>query len=170
MRGIWGVVGLLGALAWADAVVDTVNVRRPTVHLALGMSVPILNGEVGVGAHAGVAREIEPGYPLFYGLDMGTHRWKAGEHSLRLLPTFYYHFLFPMMPAAIPFVGFSAGPHLYWEGTRGESAITIFPEITFRTGIHLIASETAGITLEPRVGILRSQFFFVPQVSLLWSI
>lgn len=193
-------LSLVGGLARpASAANDTLadsfspNSRRPTVNLAVGAAAPVVAGNVGGGISVWGGRELAPGTPFYVGLDLGIYRWNRGGHSrdpmfalgrsaesvvatsVQLLPTFYYQFLLPMLPAAVPYLGMSIGPNLYFaEGEMAngqrEQVTAIYPEILLRPGIHLVMGEHSGVTLEPKLGILNSQLVFIPQVSALWAL
>lgn len=197
LLGMISILGVFvqGAIATTLTTSDG-NSGRSELNVALGMAAPVLAGDVGWGVSAWGGVEVNPGVPFYVGLDLGVYRWSQGTRqrdplnalarpasdvtatSVQLLPTFYYQFLLPMLPAAVPYLGLSVGPNLYFaqgktveHGVEKEiSALNIYAAVLFRPGIHVITSEQSGITLEPKLGILKSQVIFVPQVSVLWAL
>ena len=164
--------------------------RRSSFTVSAGFGLAMLDGELGWGLTAGAAQEVSTGLPFYMGLDLGFHLWNRRNQtdplktlaepveagtvaSLQILPTFYYQFMLPMAPAAIPYLGISIGPSLYFSGGTTASGaelreLAVYPAVLFRPGLHVVVSDDAGVTLEPKMGILKSEFLFVPQVSAIW--
>lgn len=183
--GVW--VSLLlsahVAVAGSASLEDSFHYRPSLIHTAVGWGMPVLDGRVGWGPGAGFGWEIEPGVPLYVGLDTAMHFFKDAPAdspvrtettSFQVLPTFYYHFLFPMVPGTIPFVGMSLGPNVQQVRTftpAGESSTTTWQaEVLARMGIHFVLSDETAITVESKAGFLSSKLIFLPQASLVWVI
>lgn len=193
-RGMgWNLGGLFvlffcSALLASESLVESYPRAESASHVEVGMRVPVVNAEVGLGFHAGLTQEISVGYPLFIGLDLGVVHWGTSARNrdplgllprvrngavataVELLPTFTYHFLLPMLPGAIPYLGISAGPTLYFAADDETRESTILAQLVIRPGVHVIATETMGLDFETRVGVLGTHLFFVPQLSVLWTL
>lgn len=164
-------------------------------NISAGFGPSVLNGALGWGFNVSAVRKINftpRSHPFRLGLDVGMQFWRrtnqadplgvvprpeftGGVTNIQVLPTAYWEFLLPMVPAAIPYLGLSAGPSFYLTsgtavsgGAVNESEL--FPTLLLRPGLHVVLSEDAGITFEPKLGFLESQFLFVPNMSAVWHL
>ncbi len=183
---------VLPRFVFADGTLsESVSTGASRILIEAGLGMPMVAGRVGIGAQVGVVYQIDPALPFYAGLDLGIHRWglvaigrdplailprnglNVVATSIQLLPTFIYRFSLREIPEIIPYLGLSVGPNVYIADSDGPgkpfTQTEILAEIIIRPGINIVATEEIGVTVEPKLGWLRSHFLFSPQVNLSWA-
>lgn len=153
--------------------------------LSVGPSLALLNSTLGVGINMSIA--FHTGIPLYVGFDTGFHRWSESQSSdsvsidatltsIPLLATAYYRFDIPGSTVH-PFMGISLGPSINIGSAKisvsstseSGSATKVFFEGLLRAGIDLDLASDFALSLEPKLGLLKDEFVFLPQVNAVFS-
>lgn len=187
---LWSGLGFAVDTMQSEQIIQ--NTREFNVGAGVGFA--ILDGEIGWGPNIAATFESDAGSRFFMGVDIALHQWVLREPSsdplrllprnliaskttaIQVLPTFVYRFFTPMFPAAIPYIGLSIGPNIYITEGSSHSASDpvsqthIFAEALFRFGVHMLVTENIFIALEPKLGLLKSQFILLPQASAVWTL
>ena len=131
------------------------------------------SGGAGFSTHFGAVTQLTSDSPLFVGLDLGLQFWsfdsKQGDRSatgLQLLPTAYYNVDWNIESAFQPYVGISAGPHVYFSRNpiKGDST-TINFEALLRPGVTFLMAPGLSMNFEPKIGFIGSDFVFLPTIA-----
>jgi len=79
------------------------------------------------------------------------------------------------LTSVAPYIGLSVGPNIYIESatngagqTRTETRVLL--EALFRVGANFALSRSFALNIEPKMGMLRSEFIFLPQVAAMISL
>ncbi len=131
------------------------------------------SGSAGFSTHFGAVTQLTSDSPLFVGVDLGLQFWsfssKQGDRSatgLQLLPTAYYNVDWNIESAFQPYVGVSAGPHVYFSRnpSKGDQTNINF-EALLRPGITFLMAPGLSVNFEPKVGIIGADFVFLPTIA-----
>lgn len=131
------------------------------------------SGSAGFSTHFGAVTQLTSDSPLFVGVDFGLQFWsfdsKQGDRSatgLQLLPTAYYNVDWNVESAFQPYVGISAGPHVYFSRNpvKGQSTSVNF-EALLRPGVTFLMAPGLSMNFEPKLGIIGSDFVFLPTIA-----
>lgn len=131
------------------------------------------SGSAGFSTHFGAVTQLTSDSPLFVGLDLGLQFWsfssKTGDRSatgLQLLPTAYYNLDLDIESAFQPYVGISAGPHVYFSRNpaKGEQT-TINFEALLRPGVTFLMAPGLSVNFEPKIGVIGADFVFLPTIA-----
>lgn len=185
--GVFAVIFSVSAWTATDSIFvsDTIpnNFRRLSVQG--GVSVGLLESDLGWGVNAGLDTQLDPELPFYLGLDLGYQVWEivhskpfnrfsAGQggqiRSIHALPTFYYRFFVPSLPAIFPYIGLSLGPNFSEVTTRGvngenNEGWSFYGELLLRVGFTVLGSKTFSMNIEPKVGWMGGSFIFLPQLN-----
>jgi hypothetical protein len=158
---------------------------RPSesVQVSVGPGLAITGGTTGWALNFGALTRASESYPLYWGADVAFNFWgtspslvtpSTGATGIQLLPTIVYGFNVETLPSVFPYVGLSAGPNVYIEkvtvGSTTDTSTTVLFEVLFRVGANIAVTDALAINVEPKLGILRSDFIFLPQVALALSL
>lgn len=149
-----------------------------TVFLNAGAGLAILNGNTGWAIQLGGLTEASAGSPVYVGLDFGLNFWNfssmvrtdsASATGIQLLPTAIYRFNLADTKKFFPYLGASLGPNIYISKTSvgglSTTDTSVYLEFLVRPGIFVGLSNSVALSVEPKFGVLRSDFIFLPQVS-----
>lgn len=162
--------------AQTKAAVPAINEGTGDVYLSAGLGLPIYDGNLGWGVQLGGLTRATADQPLYVGADIGLNFWSfsspsggpsSSATSVQLLPTAIYRFEWAGMPSVHPFLGLSVGPNIY--KAKGTDSRVLFQALV-RPGVYTDISKTVALMIEPKFGILRSDFIFLPTVSAVISL
>ena len=95
---------------------------------------------------------------------------KTGATTLHILPTIYWRT--NLSSSVRQYIGVSMGPNI-WIQSFPSSTLTsssetkVFFEFLFRPGIEVALSDKVGFLFEPKFGIIKTSFVFLPQMNVL---
>lgn len=163
---MFGVVGISSAFG-ANTLHETAG-GPDTAETVLntGGALMISDGTALPGATVGINTRIVDDAPLYAGAELGTFL-ATGSNTYALFPLMgdlYYQF----QPVAVvhPLVGVMAGPVL----STGGGISTARLGLIFRPGINFELGRRAALNVEPRFGVIGSEFVFLPQVGAVFGI
>lgn len=166
---IWSFIlfgGIQGAFA-AQTLRETAA-GPDTAETVVNVDAAIITGEGAAlpGVNLGVATRISNEAPLYLGGEFGAYI-STGYSSYALFPflaSMYYQF----EPHAVvhPLVGMMAGPVL----ATGGGVSTARFALMFRPGVNIELGKRAVLNLEPRFGVLGSDFVFAPQMGAVFAL
>jgi hypothetical protein len=183
----WAVIGLFGlSSSFSQAATTTDNFwdrSESTVNASAGLGLAILSGSTGWAINFGALTRATESAPVYWGADVAFNFWgtspslvtpSTGATAIQLLPTVVYGFSLETWPNVYPYVGLSVGPNVYVEkltvGSSTTTSTSVFFELLFRVGANVAVTDSLALNIEPKLGILRSDFIFLPQVNLVLSI
>jgi len=154
-----------------------------TVFLSVGSGLALYNGNTGWAINAGGLTQVADDLPLFVGADLALNFWgmnsvtgspiSAGTTGIQLLPTAIYRFDVEALGPVRPYIGLSMGPNVMV--TRREEVVgglvqktsdtTVAFEILARPGIFLALTDAVALNFETKLGVLRSDFIFLPSAN-----
>jgi hypothetical protein len=169
--------------------VDSTSEAIPTtagldkgVFLNAGPGMALLSGNTGWALNVGALTQVQENSPIFIGADLGLDFWNntsvngasasTGATGLQLLPTAIYRFNIAGARNIYPYAGVSMGPHIYFQRdvvannvviTQGTT--NVYFELLFRPGIFLGITDSIALNLEPKFGLLKDMFIFLPNVN-----
>jgi hypothetical protein len=136
----------------------------------IGPGLALWNRMWGWSLNAGAVSQLTPGLPIYFGADFGLDFWNIGlinsgastkRVGIQMLPTAYYRFDLPKLPAWHPYAGLSVGPN--WM--IGSDYSRVFFELLIRPGISYSFSSDLSLAFEPKFGLLGNRFAFMPTLS-----
>lgn len=171
----------------SPALQGNLNVSHPTsTRLSVAPALGVLGGELGAGADIGVL--FPTNSPVSFGLQTGFYRWadsaragtitaSASVLSVPILATAIYRM--DASPTIHPYVGLSLGvsvthgrlsANAYGYGEASASATKLFFEGLVRPGVEIDLTPSIAFYAEPKFGLLRDSFVFLPHAGLMFSI
>ena len=163
------------------------NSDQPAARIAVAPALAIMSGEVGGGFDAGVT--FRTNSPIYVGFQTGVYRWSASATSstgishaslsatvIPLMATALYRF--ETNSAVHPYIGLSLGAALatgyasvsYQDDSSSASASKIFFQGLVRPGVEFDLTPGMALTVEPKFGVLKDEFVFLPHLGLSFSI
>jgi|GEM_PF-3014720 len=156
-----------------------------SLFVTAGPGLATYNGNIGWSINFGVLSQLGGNRNLFYGLDGAINFWSfssnsapvaqfsSGATGIQLLPTMVYRFEVSM-PWLFPYIGLSVGPNIYREkqtvSGNTDTKSDVFLEVLFRPGFFTKLTKTVSLQVEPKFGILRSEFIFLPQANAVFAL
>lgn len=154
-----------------------------TVNASFGLGLAILSGSTGWALNFGALNRVTEDYPIYWGADVAFNFWGTSPSlitasteatGIQLTPTVIYGFALETLPNVFPYIGLSVGPHVYIEkitvGAASQTSTNVLFQLLFRVGANWAFADRAALNFEPKLGILRSDFIFLPQANLVLSI
>lgn len=182
----WALAALLGLGATAQAQTASTtsdsfwDKTSSVATVSAGVGLAVLGGSTGWALNFGAVTRATESTPIYWGADVALNFWgtspslvsaSTGATAVQLLPTVLYGFTVETLPGIFPYVGISAGPNIYVEklvaGTSTTTSTSLLFELLFRVGANWQINRDVAFNFEPKVGILRSDFIFLPQINLL---
>ena len=132
----------------------------------LNGAILVSDGTAAPGVNVGINTRISEEAPLYAGAELGTFL-ATGNNSYAVLPfmgDIYYQF----QPVAVvhPLVGIMAGPVLSTGGGFSTARLGLI----FRPGLNFELGKRAALNVEPRFGVIGSEFVFIPQVGAVFAL
>jgi hypothetical protein len=154
-----------------SAAIPTTGGNDSGVFLSVGPGLALLSGDTGWSLNVGALTQVAQDSPIFVGGDVGVDVWShssvnspaasTGATGLQLLPTAIYRFDVSSAKNIYPYAGISVGPHIFFQ----NNATSAYFEFLFRPGIFLRITDTIALNVEPKFGLLKDMFIFLPNVS-----
>lgn len=151
----------------------------PSMSVHVGAGLAVFNSSTGWALNFGSMHRISDETPLFVGADLGLNFWSfsapAGATSssataIQLLPSIVYGLELTTIRGVYPYVGLSIGPNVFISKSTvagfSSSSTKLYFEALVRPGVRIDLNRTFALDLEPKFGILRSEFIFLPQANL----
>lgn len=148
--------------------------------VSAGVGIAVLGGSTGWALNFGAVTRATESSPIYWGADVALNFWgtspslvsaSTGATAVQLLPTVLYGFTVETLPGIYPYVGISAGPNIYMEklavGSSTTTSTSLLFELLFRIGANWQINRDVAFNFEPKIGILRSDLIFLPQINLL---
>lgn len=148
--------------------------------ISAGVGIAMLGGSTGWALNFGAVTRATESTPIYWGADVALNFWgtspslvsaSTGATAVQLLPTVLYGFTVETLPGVFPYIGLSAGPNIYMEklavGSSTTTSTTLLFELLFRIGANWQMNKDVAFNFEPKIGILRSDLIFLPQINLL---
>jgi hypothetical protein len=163
-----------------ESIPGTSTVKETYIYAGPGLAV--YNGNVGLAVNVGALTEVYP--DLFVGADLGLNFWSfnsaagttvsTGATGVQLLPSAIYRFSVNGSRTIFPYIGLSVGPNIYIGKTTiggvSNSSSRVLFEALFRPGLYTRLSNSLVLNVEGKLGILDSDFIFLPSANLVFSI
>lgn len=141
------------------------------IRFSLSPGLASMEGVWGTAATLGVSYSV--GIPLYIGFEAGVYNWATdgtisgalGSQpalltTIPVLLTLLYRF--PINSFIVPYIGVGAGAGVSFP--KGGDTIVYFHGIV-KPGFDLAVSRNLSLSLEPKLGVLKDQFIFLPNVS-----
>lgn len=150
-----------------------------------GPGLAVYRGNTGWAMNFGLVKE-SANTSLMYGLDMGLDFWNftpvteaagvvrsSGNTGIQVLGTVMYRFDLPVSRTIFPYVGLSIGPNFFVEradvtqngALTQRSTTSVFGEFLLRPGFYTRVARSVSLSVEGKLGLLRSDFIFLPQAN-----
>ncbi len=154
------------------------------VFFSAGPGLALYHGNTGWSVNIGALTEVSQNSNLFVGADLGLNLWyyntagvvgsriPTGTTGIQLLPTAIYRF--QVAGSLFPYVGLSVGPHVaissFTLGGVRQSETDLQFELLFRPGFFITLGRTVSLQVEAKLGVLDSDFIFLPQANAVFAL
>jgi hypothetical protein len=160
--------------------------RAESIHLTAGPGMAVYAPyAAGPSINGGIGACVNAGCSLFVGADLAVGFLgdvsspflidsinNTGATMIQLLPTAYFRTPVTGLPGVRAYFGLSLGPNIFIQSKpisalQTSSETKVYFEFLLRPGLDLSVSRQVAFLLEPKLGILRSSFVFLPQLNTL---
>jgi hypothetical protein len=180
MRSLY-TLGLALVTALSFSTVSMADDYLPDTQLTLMPSLAMIDGTVGFGGSLGLV--FSAGRGFYLGLDTGFYHWSETAYSssasasvsvnnIPVLATFLYKI--DTGTVLRPYMGVSAGVGVTWgsvdiSGVGYSTSPAVSLELLARPGLEIICDHAISFMLEPKLGLLKGSFIFLPQAGIAFS-
>lgn len=160
------------------------TVAAAETYVTAGAGLALYDGATGWAINVGALHEVYPNFLV--GADLGLNFFGSNTVStpaaslsssstgIQLLPTAIYRFNVGQSRMVFPYIGLSVGPNVFLSkissGANSTTGTRVLFEALLRPGIYTRVSDVVVLNVEGKLGLLDSNFIFLPQVNIVFSL
>lgn len=142
---------------------------EPRLLLDIGPSLAVRGNHLGWGLHTGIVGKVTPRYPIYVGGEATTLYWSpaaSGVAGMAVAATGLWHFNLGNRWIR-PYAGLSLGTFLRH---REGQPLSVSPSFAVRPGLLVAIVDLVSLSLEPRFGLIESEFVLQGQANAVFSL